>query len=124
MNVMWLLLDLLIPLIMLVTAALIKRFPPRYGSGIGYRTSFSERNELTWNTAQWLFVRYCVVFMIIAAVIGAAAGIIGIIKSFDEDTAGLVCVGVNTVQTVLLFVAIILTEVGLHKRFDRNGNPK
>lgn len=124
MNVLMLMLDLLIPLIIFITAALIKRFPPRFGSGIGYRTSLSERNELTWNTAQWLFVRYAVIFMIPAAVIGAAGGIIGIVMNFDEDTAGLTLVWINLVQTVLLFAAIILTEVGLHKRFDKYGNPK
>ncbi|MDE7194183.1 MAG: hypothetical protein K2O14_09470 [Oscillospiraceae bacterium] len=124
MNVMMLLLDLLIPLIFFITAVLIKRFPPRFGSGIGYRTSLSERNELTWNTAQWLFVRYAAIFMIPAAVIGAAGGIIGIVMNFDEDTAGLTLVWINLAQAVLLFAAIILTEVGLHKRFDKYGNPK
>lgn len=124
MNVFFLLLDLGIPMIMLIIAALIKRFPPRFGGLIGYHTSIAEKNELTWNTAQWLYVRYCFIFMIPAAIIGAAGVIIGIVKNFDEDTAACICVGINTTQAVLLAVSIILTEVGLHKRFDRSGNPK
>lgn len=124
LNVIFLLLDLGIPLLLLVTAALIKRFPPRYGTAIGYRTSMAEKNELTWNTAQWLFARYCVVFMIPAAIIGAAGGIAGVVKNFDEDTCACVCAVVNTVQVIFLIIAIIFTEIGLHKRFDKNGNPK
>ena len=49
---------------------------------------------------------------------------IGIVMNFDEDTAGLTLVWINLAQAVLLFAAIILTEVGLHKRFDKYGNPK
>ncbi len=116
--------DLQIPLIMLVIVVLIKRFPPRFGGLIGYHTSIAEKNELTWNTAQWMYVRYSFIFMIPAAIIGAAGGIAGIVKNFDEDTCALICVGINTLQMVLLTASIILTEVGLHKRFYRNGNPK
>ena len=116
--------DLQIPLIMLVIVVLIKRFPPRFGGLIGYHTSIAEKNELTWNTAQWMYVRYSFIFMIPAAIIGAAGGIAGIVKNFDEDTCALICVGINTLQMVLLTASIILTEVGLHKRFDRNGNPQ
>ena len=75
LNILFLVFDLQIPLIMLVIVVLIKRFPPRFGGLIGYHTSIAEKNELTWNTAQWMYVRYSFIFMIPAAIIGAAGGI-------------------------------------------------
>ncbi len=124
LNVLFLVLDLGVPFIMLVVASVIKRFPPRFGELMGYHTSIAKMNELTWNTAQWLYVRYCFILMIPATIIGAAGGIIGIVINFDEDTGALVCAGINIAQAILHVAAIILTEAGLHKRFDSNGNLK
>ena len=62
--------------------------------------------------------------MITASVIGLSGGLIGIIMDFDVEICTYILVGVFTVHTELLFMAVILTEAGLHRRFDKNGNPR
>lgn len=119
----WLIEELPLPLILMITGFVIWRFPPQY-KGMGYHTSTSERSALTWHTAQ-IYCGSRIFFAYLGMlVITIASWIICAFSNVSQDIMVSVFWILITAEVILIFVIIIMTEIMLHKRFDKNGEPK
>lgn len=113
----------LMPLIMLITGALMWRFPAKY-KGMGYHTARAESSPEAWVFAQYWCTRLMVFSHIPLLVLSIAAAAIGAAMELSEaDCARLVFL-ITFIQLAVVFGVIIAVEVKLHKNFDKNGKPK
>lgn len=112
--------DLLIPTLMIVSGRMMWKRPPEKINGIiGYRTSYSMKNQDTWKFAHdycgrlwWNIGR--ILFIVSASVhipfYRASETVIGTVS-------GILC----TVQCVMLIASVFPTEWALRKTFTREG---
>lgn len=115
-----LIMDLLIPAIMIGFGSYsATRAPKDINYVFGYRTTMSMKNKDTWEFAHhnngkiWRFVGWVMLLPSIVAMI--------FVFGKSSDTVGIFGGIVVCVQTVILIVSIIPTEVALRKTFDENG---
>ncbi len=119
----WLIEELPLPLILMITGFVIWRFPPQY-KGLGYHTSASERSPLAWHSAQIYCGSRMFFSYLIALIITIAAWMICAFSKVSQDTMVSVFWMLIVAEVILIFVIIIMTEMMLHKCFDKNGEPK
>lgn len=97
-----------------------ERPPKTINSTYGYRTTWSEKSQETWDFAHkyvggiWLHT-------------GIPLGIITIVllavfRNSGCDVLGDFCIIIMFIQTAILCLTIVPTEIKLKKRFDENGN--
>jgi hypothetical protein len=113
--------DLLCPLVMIVFGRRFINNPPKsINSFYGYRTKLSMKNETTWKYSHkiagkiWL---YCGLVLLPLSVV-AMLFFIG----KDIDTVGTAGGIISSIQVIVLLLTLVLTEIELHKHFDKNGN--
>jgi uncharacterized membrane protein len=88
---------------------------------VGYRSTLSMKNKETWLFAHAYSGRIILVLGIIMALISIGVAVFSDIGRLSFD----VVLGVGTSAVVLaLLIAIILTEIALRKKFDKNGKRK
>lgn len=116
--------NVICPLVMIITSAIMALKPCEFGSSIGYRTSMSMKNELTWYSAQAYFSKICLISNIPMLVISVALTIILIKKGLSENDLVAMIIMVTFIQAVVVIGDIVATEMYLKKRFDSNGNPR
>ena len=122
----WLILffcNLSIPLIMIILGSLYsKRAPKEINNWHGYRSPMSKINRATWEFAHnffgklwktigWILMPVCIAVMFFS---------FGKTKEIVESYA----LNLLWVQTVILIISIIPTEIALRKKFDKNGEEK
>lgn len=122
-NVMFLIIELMIPLIMLILGVWFRFSPPPFGT-VGYHTEMTLRNKEAWDMAQVVFGRNMLILAPPTLVLSAAAGTAGILMRLDSDTGTLCMVGVVIVQSAVLTAGIIMTECKLRKFFNSDGTPR
>ena len=110
--------DLLCPLVMIAFGRRFINNPPKsVNSFYGYRTKLSMKNETTWKYAHkiagkiWL---YCGLVLLPLSVV-AMLFFIG----KDIDTVGTAGGIISYIQIIVLLLTILLTEIELHKHFDK-----
>ncbi len=119
----WLIEELPLPLILMITGFVIWRFPPQY-KGMGYHTSTAERSPLAWQTAQ-IYCGSRIFFAYLAAlIITIASWMICAFSKVSQDVMVSIFWMLLVAEVILIFVIIIMTEKMLHNRFDKNGDPK
>lgn len=123
-NVLYLLSELIAPLIVLAISALMWKNPPRKNGAIGYKTPRSESSEEAWNFAQVYWARLSTYTFAGFTALTVLAGLVGILVNFGENTGFAVFIAQNVVLVALLIVIVVSTEIKLHKYFDENGKPR
>ena len=114
---------LLCPVTVIVLGILfVRKTPRRNNPAFGYRSRMSTKNDATWKYAHmvcgklWFILGAIMLPFSIAAILFFFGG--------SEDQVGMAGSIIVVVQSVLIAVPIIITEVALRKRFDKNGNLK
>lgn len=121
---LWMLaIDLLIPLTMIGFGRKFMAGGPKEINEIyGYRTPMSRRNRDTWDFAH----RVCGRFWFVAGLILLPLSVIPLLAMFggSEDAIGYAGLAVCLGQLVMLCAAVPVTEIALHRTFDRDGQRK
>lgn len=113
----------LIPLVMIIFGAIfLNRSPKKINFFFGYRTALSMKNKDTWDYAHKLVGK-------IWLILGAITLIISIIPMLfvigkDDNLIGILGTLLVMGELVPLFISIIPVEIGLNRKFDKNGNIK
>lgn len=117
-----LLVILIMPLMMVGFGLLLMKNPPKkINSYYGYRTRRSVRSQETWDFAHYYFGKLWLVCGLVSLPISLVPLCLVLGKSEQViSVAGLIVLGI---QTLLLLVAILLTERALMKNFDEFGKP-
>ncbi len=112
---------LLVPLIMIGFGWRFMKKPPKDINGIyGYRTPMSMKNQDTWDFAHrtcgrvWLLVGW--------AMLPLAALAWWRTLPHSVGDAGILTVGIEFLEAVVLILTIIPVEWALHRAFDKRGN--
>ncbi len=112
--------DLLVPLTMLIAGHLMWKRPPHEINGLmGYRTTRSMKNQDTWDFAN----RYCGRLWWRLGWLTLLPSALTHIPFYDadEDTLGLLCIVVTTIQIIVLIGSIFPTEHALKQNFYEDG---
>lgn len=123
-NVLYLLSELIAPVIVLAICAVMWKKPPRFGEQIGYKTPRSQSSEEAWNFAQVYWARLSTYIFAAFTALTVIVGLVGILVNFGDKLGFAVFIAQNVVLVALLIVTIVSTETKLHKFFDENGKPK
>ena len=99
-----------------------KTAPKNINMLFGYRTAMSMKNQETWQFAHHYIGRlwYLSGMILLPLSVVLMLPLIG----KDKDTIGWLGSFICMIQLVALIGEIIPTEIALHKKFDKNGNPK
>lgn len=122
-GLMMLVYTLAIPLAMLISGAVMWRFPPKY-KGLGYHTSRSESSPEAWAYANHLCARLLTLANIPLLMINVLAVVLGMVLYFDSDTAVTVTVALAIADVAVICTMFGIVEAKLCKKFDKNGKPK
>lgn len=112
--------NMLIPVIMMVFGKVFENnAPKKINHFYGYRTTMSMKNQETWKFAH----NYCgKLWKKIGLIIGLVTLMITVLSfKMSEDTQGVICGGIITIQTIVLVGSIFSVEKALKKTFDKNG---
>lgn len=121
--VFMLIMNIWIPVIMILFGRYFRNNAPKEINVIfGYRTTMSMKNQETWQFAHHYMGRlwYLSGMILLPLSVVLMLPLIG----KDKDTIGWLGAFICMIQVVALIGEIIPTEIALHKKFDKNGNPK
>lgn len=109
--------DIIIPLVMLTAGVLMVKKPPRsINALVGYRTERSRKSKQAWDFAQkyfgTLFLKTGVAVFALTLVASLA-----VLKS-SEKVWSIECIILIALQTISVFVPIVMTEKKLKNKFD------
>ena len=109
--------NIIIPLVMLVSGVLsVKKPPKNINAFVGYRTERSQKSKQAWDFAQKyfgiLFLKTGVAVLAMTLVASLA------VIRLDIKVWSIECVILIVLQTISVFVPIILTEKKLKSKFD------
>lgn len=112
---------MLVPLTLLLLGLHWKTHVPKdINSFYGYRTTMSMKNKDTWEFAHKYTAKVWVWCGTVSAILSAIPLLIfKNSKNFEQ-----IDIIIITVQTFLICLTIIPTEIALKKHFDKNGLPK
>lgn len=114
MWITYFILDIIIPLVMLIAGVLSAKKPPKnINVLVGYRTERSQKSKQAWNFAQKYFG---ILFLKTGVAVTLVASLV-VLKS-SEKVWSIECVILIVLQTISVFVPIILTEKKLKSKFD------
>lgn len=117
---------LLTPLTMLGLGLMIWKTRPPFNDIMGYRTTYSQKNERLWNMGQELFGRYCTLTYIVILGLSIISGLLPIVFKINGYIGGLINMAMYLVQFVSVFAVIGVTDGKLKKALkedgDENGN--
>lgn len=123
MNVMYLVVAIPVPLVMIIVGALLWKNPPEPGQ-IGYKSKYAHSSNKAWFFAQVTWGKLSVIHNIASLIGTIAAETAGILMKLDEDKGLILYVAVTTVQCVVIFADIFLTERKLRRFFNSDGTEK
>lgn len=112
---------LLLPLTMLGLGLVIWRTRPPFNDIMGYRTSWSQKNERLWDMGQELFGRYCTITYAVILILSILCGVIPIVLHMNKYTAGLINTAMYIVQFISVFAVIGATDGKLKRSFNEEG---
>ncbi len=121
--VFMLIMNIWLPIIMILFGRyFMKKAPKEINVIFGYRTTMSMKNQETWQFAHHYIGRLWYISGWVLLVLGVVFMLPLIGK--DQDTVGWLGGLICMIQLVALIGEIIPTEIALHKKFDKNGNPR
>lgn len=113
MWITYFILDIIIPLVMLIAGVLSAKKPPKnINALVGYRTERSQKSKQAWDFAQKYFG-----ILFLKTGVAVLAVTLVVLKS-SEKVWSIECVILIVLQTISVFVPIILTEKKLKSKFD------
>lgn len=121
--VFMLVMNIWLPIIMILFGKyFMKKAPKEINVIFGYRTTMSMKNQETWQFAHHYMGRlwYLSGMILLPLSVVLMLPLIG----KDKDTIGWLGALICMIQLVALIGEIIPTEIALHKKFDKNGNPR
>ncbi len=123
MFIFFLVVLLLIPLTMVGFGGRWQKSPPKeINMAYGYRTTWSMKNQNTWNFAHsyagkiWF---YTGVPLAVTSVV-----FLTIFRNLVLDELGDIVLIITAFQIVCIFLPIPLTEIALRKKFNKDGSKK
>ena len=121
--IVMLIMDLIVPIAMIGFGKMFVNRPPKNINDLfGYRTAMSMKNRDTWEFAHRycgkLWFRFGLVLLVISV------PLLLLVFGKDIDTIGAVGLAICSIQLILMFMTIFLTENALKKVFDKNGRRK
>jgi len=107
-----------LPVLMIILGQVLLKKPPKNINGIyGYRTSMSMKNKDTWEFAH----QYCGNLWVKTGI-----AMLPVVVLWQVITARLSMWSIllAPIESAVMLVTVVLTEIALHKTFDRNGARK
>lgn len=121
MFILFTIFSLMVPAIMVGLGSQWRKRPPKtINSTYGYRTTWSEKSQETWEFAHkyvakiWLYTGIPLGITTIVLLV--------IFRNSGCDALGGLCMIIMLIQTAILCLTIVPTEFELRKKFDENGN--
>ena len=113
MWITYFILDIIIPLVMLIAGVLSAKKPPKnINALVGYRTERSQKSKQAWDFAQKYFG-----ILFLKTGVAVLAVTLVVLKS-SEKVWSIECVILIVLQTISVFVPIMLTDKKLKSKFD------
>lgn len=123
LKVIYLISVAFIPLVLIITAALFKKYPSKEPNiAIGFRTKLSMMNKETWDYAQRLFPKAWISLGRIMLPLSLI--ILFLLYSEDKDYTGNLVLILMLVQVVLMLGSILYVNLKLKKAFNSDGSRK
>ena len=120
-QILMTLVALIIPLTTLGAGVWMRFFTPE-NHLFGYHTPMSEKNALTWEFANKFAGQLLMICSLVF--IPVSLLVMLLVPNGMTVSAETVLTIVSLSQCVVLTLAAVSTEIALHRRFDKNGNPK
>lgn len=112
-----------VPLVLIVTAALFKKYPSKEPNiAIGFRTKMSMMNKDTWDYAQRLFPLCWMKLGRLLLPISIA--VLFLLYSEDNDYTGRVVIVLMIIQVLLMLGSAAYVNLKLKKVFNSDGTRK
>lgn len=118
--VIMLIVGLLLPITMLGLGLMIWKTRPPFNDIMGYRTTYSQKNERLWNMGQELFGRYCTITYVVILGLSIISGLLPIVFKINRYVGGLINMGMYIVQFISVFAVIGVTDGKLKKALQEN----
>lgn len=112
---------LLFPLTLLGLGLMIWKTRPPFNDIMGYRTTYSQKNERLWNMGQELFGKYCTITYAVFLALSLISGLIPIIFKMDKYAASIIFSAMHFIQFISLFAVIGVTDGKLKKSLKEEG---
>ncbi len=115
--------DCLIPVIMMIAGRMMwKHCPEKINWVIGYRTKRSMKNQDTWKFAHEFVGKLW--WRVGLGLLALSVLIHLLFCRASENTLGILCTVLTTVQLIFLIGSIIPTEIALKNHFNQDGTKK
>lgn len=115
--------SMLMPVLMIIFGQLFQKRPPgQINSVYGYRTKMSMLNMDTWDYAHRYFGTLWLRIGLLLLLLTGLSMILAFGKS--DTVVGVIGGVIETIQVLMLFVPIALTEQELRRRFGADGSRK
>lgn len=111
----------ILPITLLGLGLMIWKTRPPFNGIMGYRTSYSQKNERLWNMGQELFGKYCAITYAVFLALSLISGLIPIIFKMDKYTASVIFSAMHFIQMISLFAIIGITDGKLKKSLKEDG---
>lgn len=118
--VIMLIVGVLLPITMLGLGLMIWKTRPPFNDIMGYRTTYSQKNERLWNMGQELFGRYCTITYVVILGLSIISGLLPIVFKINRYVGGLINMGMYIVQFISVFAVIGVTDGKLKKALQEN----
>lgn len=111
--------SLFLPITMLILGLVVWRTRPPFNDIMGYRTTWSQKNERLWNMGQELFGRYCTITYAVISGISVIMSVIPMIFDIDKLMISVMNSAMYLVQFTALFAVIGVTDGKLKRSFKQ-----
>ena len=101
--------------------ALMYKYPPKkINKVMGYRTTLSMKNDETWKFAN-IYSGKLLLYTGIGLLLHSILIPVLLRKTVFLDTFA---IGFSFGSVLVLIIPVLMTEIALHNKFDKDGNPK
>lgn len=116
--------DMLVPATFLGVGWYYTRHTPGRNSAFGYKTPLSSKSDLANAFAHQYIGRLWWKIGLASLPVTVITFIVLLALRLDMDTTGWIGGGLVILECVVMLVTIPLTEVALHRNFNKDGSPK
>ena len=123
-NIVFMAESTICPIVMMITALVIWKFPAEFRGFFAYHTVLAEKTPQTWTAAQSYFGKIGFFSNLAALVLTLIAFVPVIVAERLQSYGALVCMTATAVQVAVVLIDIFIVEGLLKKHFDKDGNPR
>lgn len=113
--------SLFLPITMLILGLVIWKTRPPFNDIMGYRTTWSQKNERLWKMGQELFGRYCTITYAVIFGISVIMSVIPMLLHIDKLMISVMNSAMYLVQFTALFAVIGVTDGKLKRAFKEEN---